>query len=83
MYPEPEKFKPERWLKDGQLNTDIREPDVAFGGGRRICPGRYMAYESMWISVACLLATFEFKKVKDAHGNVIEPEEELAHGVVW
>ncbi|OCH88112.1 cytochrome P450 [Obba rivulosa] len=35
-YPEPEEFKPERFLKNGQLNPAIRDPAVAaFGAGRR------------------------------------------------
>lgn len=34
-YPEPSKFKPERFLKDGKLNPAVRDPNVAFGFGRR------------------------------------------------
>lgn len=34
-------FKPERFLTpDGKRNPDIPDVDVAFGFGRRICPGR-------------------------------------------
>lgn len=37
---ETEKFKPERWLTpDGKLNSAMQDPDMAFGFGRRICPG--------------------------------------------
>ena len=36
MYPEPDTFKPERFIKDGKLNPEVRDPDVAcFGYGRR------------------------------------------------
>ena len=32
----PEEFQPERYLKDGKLNPDVRDPDcAAFGFGRR------------------------------------------------
>ena len=32
----PEDFQPERYLKDGKLNPDVRDPDcAAFGFGRR------------------------------------------------
>src|ERR1700733_11056746 len=36
VYPEPFEFKPERFMKDGQLDPSVRDPDHAvFGFGRR------------------------------------------------
>ena len=36
VYPEPREFKPERFLKNGKLDTSVRDPmDIAFGFGRR------------------------------------------------
>ncbi|KAH9941402.1 cytochrome P450 [Amylocystis lapponica] len=54
MFPEPEVFKPERFLMDdGQLNPALKDAELpAFGFGRRICPGRHLAVSSVWISVA-------------------------------
>ena len=38
----PEEFQPERYLKDGKLNPDVRDPDcAAFGFGRRSVNGKY------------------------------------------
>ena len=35
-YPDPEKFFPDRYMKDGALNPDVRDPTtIAFGLGRR------------------------------------------------
>jgi cytochrome P450 len=35
-YPEPREFRPERFLKNGQLDPSVRNPmDIAFGFGRR------------------------------------------------
>lgn len=35
-YPEPHLFNPDRYLKNGTMNPDIRDPStIAFGFGRR------------------------------------------------
>ena len=37
VYPNPEEFVPGRFLKDGRLNPDVRDPTrIAFGFGRRL-----------------------------------------------
>ncbi|KAF7336336.1 Cytochrome P450 [Mycena venus] len=73
-YADPHSFDPERFLLDGTLNSTVRDPDIAaFGFGRRICPGRYMATASIWITVASMLAAFDIKKAVDENGQVVEP----------
>ena len=35
-YPEPHIFKPERFLKNGELDSSVKDPmDIGFGFGRR------------------------------------------------
>lgn len=35
-YPDPSSFEPERYLKNGQLDPNVRDPtSIAFGFGRR------------------------------------------------
>ena len=35
-YPEPRKFNPERFLKNGEFDNSVRNPmDIIFGFGRR------------------------------------------------
>ncbi|KAJ7748918.1 cytochrome P450 [Mycena metata] len=76
-YPEPAAFKPERFLLDGKLNPNVRDPEAtAFGFGRRVCPGRHMARSSVWISVACILASFDITKALADDGETIEPTYE-------
>ncbi|KAJ7917029.1 cytochrome P450 [Mycena leptocephala] len=82
MYPDPYAFKPERFLLDGKPNPAIRNPDAAFGFGRRVCPGRHMATSSVWITIASILATFDITKAVGEDGNVIEPNHDYFSALV-
>lgn len=75
-------FQPERFLKDGALNPAIKHPEEAFGFGRRICPGRHVAYDSIWLVVSSLLAAFDISKAMGEDGHVIEPSGEYTTGLV-
>ncbi|KAI1504830.1 cytochrome P450 [Biscogniauxia marginata] len=66
--PKVEAFIPERWLdsKSGQgpksSSEELRDiPTVGFGYGRRICPGRHIARNSLWITIARLLWAFNIE----------------------
>ncbi|KAF9457689.1 cytochrome P450 [Collybia nuda] len=83
LYPEPLEFNPDRFMKDGKLNPAVRDPAHAtWGFGRRICPGRYMAFSSVWIAVASIIATLDIAKAVDENGNVIEPTHEYLSALV-
>ncbi|KAJ6504457.1 cytochrome P450 [Mycena vulgaris] len=79
-------------------NPAVRNPDAAFGYGRRcghshsnilsaytrnrVCPGRHMATSSIWIAVASILATFNITKAVGDDGQVIEPTHEYFPGLI-
>jgi len=75
MYPNSMEFRPERFLdvpdvKDG----GPRDPNtIAFGWGRRICPGRFMAENSLWLHIAMTLACFNITPVVGPDGEAIIP----------
>ncbi|RDB21839.1 hypothetical protein Hypma_010803 [Hypsizygus marmoreus] len=82
VYPDPFTFDPDRFMKDGKLSPDVRDPALAaFGFGRRICPGRYMAHDTVWIAIASIAATFDITKATDDSGNIIEPTYEYLTGL--
>lgn len=83
-YPNPEVFDPTRFLtSDGQLDVNAPDPaEACFGFGRRICAGRYFALDAVWLSVACILATFDITKPLDENGNPIEPSGEYTTGLL-
>ncbi|TFK73172.1 cytochrome P450 [Pluteus cervinus] len=81
--PHPDQFRPERFLTtDGKLNPAVPHPDSAFGFGRRICPGRIIAYSSMMITCASLLQCFNIIKQKDIDGQEITPKVEYTTGLL-
>ncbi|KAK7052946.1 hypothetical protein VNI00_004266 [Paramarasmius palmivorus] len=85
IYIDPFKFSPERYFKPGSRVFDetVKDPTFAvFGFGRRICPGRHMAYASIWIAVASILKTFDISKKVDEKGNVVEPVYEQQTAIV-
>ena len=70
-------------MPDGSLNPNAPDPgEAAFGFGRRICPGRHFAMESMWTAIAYVLATLNIEKVKDSAGRFVEPSLRCTSGSV-
>jgi len=81
-FPEPESFNPDRFLKDGKLDPDVRSPEsTAFGFGPRVCPGRHLALQSMFITIASVISTFDIGKALDEDGNEITPSGEYTSGL--
>ncbi|KAH9894042.1 cytochrome P450 [Cubamyces lactineus] len=77
VYPEPDAFRPERFLtSDGEdLNSDVPDPSsMAFGYGRRICPGRHFAEGVLFVAIASILHVFDIVPALDAHGRPVPVE---------
>ncbi|KAJ7484805.1 cytochrome P450, partial [Mycena galericulata] len=77
-YPDPYTFEPERFLLNGKLNPDVQDPEgIAFGFGRRQCPGLHFARDAIWITIVSILATFDIAKALDEDGREVEPSYEF------
>jgi cytochrome P450 len=62
LYPDPDVFRPERFLNaDGSLLDDPNLTSV-FGFGKRICPGRHFVSSALFIVVASLFSTFNVER---------------------
>ncbi|KAJ3568659.1 hypothetical protein NP233_g5569 [Leucocoprinus birnbaumii] len=70
-YEDPESFIPERFIdENGKLKENMRI--LAFGFGRRLCPGLHLAINTVWLTVATVLATFNIGPPYDGAGNSIK-----------
>lgn len=71
-------FKPERFLGDKPES----DPNVVFGFGRRVCPGKELADTSLFITFASVLSVFNISKAKDSEGKVVEVIPEYTSGII-
>jgi len=77
VFPNPEKFDPQRWLdQNGELRNDIE--CYPFGFGRRVCPGMDLANRSMFIALAHLLWSF---RIREHPGTPIDTTPDMDNAV--
>jgi cytochrome P450 len=65
-------FSPERWLEENNpaMNaTSAKRISMPFGGGPRICPGRYLALLEMKMAIATLLGRFDIESLETPDGK--------------
>jgi len=68
--PDPDTFKPERFLEGKP-----RDPFLyAFEFGRRVCPGRNMVVNLIFIAISAMPQVFSIGKMLDEDGTEIEIE---------
>ncbi|KAH8812220.1 putative cytochrome P450 [Xylogone sp. PMI_703] len=69
-------FDPDRWLKkEGETREEVKDrlrkmkdvADFTFGGGNRVCMGRYLATLEMYKLFATLYSLFDIKLVDNNH----------------
>ena len=71
IYPDPEEFKPERFLNEDGSVRDDPTLSLVFGVGKRICPGRHLVYATLFIVTSSVLSVFNVTKAKDENGHEI------------
>ena len=80
-FPISEAFEPRRWLSEGEANEDhsassAKRVSMPFGGGPRVCPGRYLALLEIMMAMAMLLTHFDTADVTTPDGG--EAREHMA-----
>lgn len=74
-------FRPERFLETPTHKPELDPRNFIFGFGRRICPGRYVADNALFITIAQTLSVFKIEKLVE-NGKVVEPEIKFEPGTV-
>ena len=71
-------FLPQRWLPEGSdlAPTNARKLSMPFGGGPRICPGRFLALLEIKLAAAMLLRHFDIQAIDTPDGA--PPVEHMA-----
>ncbi|KAH8588193.1 cytochrome P450 [Bisporella sp. PMI_857] len=77
-YPEPDVWRPQRWLKgtEARIDTGVA-PYGPFGVGPRSCIGKPLAYLELMLTASVLLWKFEFRDEDERfHSGKINDKEE-------
>jgi len=83
LYPDPEIFKPERFLDADGTFRDDPTIALAFGAGKRICPARHLVETTLFIFISSVLSVFRVTKAKDENGHEIPVKiEALVEGLL-
>ncbi|RDX44553.1 cytochrome P450 [Lentinus brumalis] len=82
-YADPEEFRPERFLKDGQLDHSVLDPSLmAFGYGRRVCPGKHFAQTTLFMLLSSILQTFSISLPTDDNRKPVPLSMKMTLGVI-
>ncbi|KAJ5900079.1 hypothetical protein N7495_004823 [Penicillium taxi] len=79
-YANPTEFKPERFLQEDGRDTEPDPENAVFGFGRRICPGRALANNLLFLSISQSLAAFNIQAT--GNSKTVDLEKAFSPGVV-
>ncbi|KAJ1300548.1 hypothetical protein OPQ81_002202 [Rhizoctonia solani] len=79
VYQRPDTFEPSRYLGK---NPEPNPEDVAFGFGKRRCPGINVARSSLWLTVALTLTAYNVTPFIGEDGKPILPSLEYTNATV-
>ncbi|EGN94699.1 hypothetical protein SERLA73DRAFT_187753 [Serpula lacrymans var. lacrymans S7.3] len=71
IYPEPHRFRPERYLEMTDEEAERHDPrEAVFGFGRRLCPGKLFADTGFFLAASRITATLDLLAVLDENGRL-------------
>ncbi|EIT77631.1 hypothetical protein AO1008_09570 [Aspergillus oryzae 100-8] len=70
VFPEPESFSPERWIKAAEKGQYLSRFLVAFSKGSRQCLGMNLAYAELYLTLARIVRLVDMKLVGTTIDNI-------------
>lgn len=64
LFPDPDAFKPERWLEGGNDSSRLDRYLVSFGKGGRACLGINLAYAELYLTLSTLFRAYGSAEVR-------------------
>lgn len=74
IYKNASVFEPQRFLGE---HAEMSPFDLVWGHDRRTCPGRHLAFVTMWLEMSHTIQLFDIKAVKGS-----PPRREFTYGIV-
>ncbi|XP_061192063.1 cytochrome P450 10-like [Saccostrea echinata] len=72
FFPEPKVFKPERWLKETQMDKEVKAlSNLVWGHGARMCIGRRLAEQEMHILMTKIIQNFRLEYNHEPVGAIV------------
>ncbi|KAJ7257217.1 cytochrome P450 [Mycena haematopus] len=80
-YEDPMVFNPSRFIETGEKEAEQDPARICFGYGRRICPGKSLADNIIFLTCSAILSVFKISKAQE-NGVFVEPEVGQMFGAV-
>ncbi|RAK77116.1 cytochrome P450 [Aspergillus fijiensis CBS 313.89] len=61
LFPDPNTFRPERWIEAASRGENLTRYLVPFAGGSRICIGMNLAYAELYMTIASIVRRFDLE----------------------
>ncbi|KAF8209614.1 cytochrome P450 [Mycena galopus ATCC 62051] len=81
-YADPMVFNPSRFIATDEREAEQDPAQISFGYGRRVCPGKLLADNIVFLTCSSVLSVFKVSRLVGEDGAFVEPELGQTSGTV-